>query len=185
MMRGEDVTVAYPLFQEDRGGSIPTSPLDLTIEQLSFDIAKRLNALWHSRLPRLGTGFIKSMPFLCYGALHDNRWYAVAIWSNPVARNLPQQTWLELRRLAISPLAPRNTASRMLGVMVRLIRKSHPHVERLVSYHDTAVHSGGIYRASGWTATTVNNDGNWTRPSRNRPRAQSEAPKQRWELALK
>jgi hypothetical protein len=182
--RGDDVRDAYPLFQEGRGGSTPTSPLSFRIEQLPFAEAKRLNKQWHSRLPRMGTGFVESMPFLCFGAMFEMRWYAVAIWSNPVARNLPQDTWLELRRLAIAPDAPKNTASRMLGVMARLIRKAKPQVERLVSYHDTEVHSGGIYRAAGWTATTVNKDGNWTRTKRPRPRAQSEAAKQRWELPL-
>lgn len=183
-MRADDVTVAYPLFQEDRGGSIPTSALQLRIEQLPFSEAKKLNAKWHSRLPRMGTGFIETMPFLCFGAMFEGRWYAVAIWSNPVARNLPQESWLELRRLAISPEAPRNTASRMMSVMVRLIRKAKPKVERLVSYHDTAVHTGGIYRAAGWIATTINKDGNWTRTKRPRPKAQSDAAKQRWELSL-
>lgn len=182
--RGDDVRDAYPLFQEGRGGSIPTSPLSFRIEQLPFADAKRLNKQWHSRLPRIGTGCVESMPFLCFGALFEMRWYAVAIWSNPVARNLPQDTWLELRRLAIAPDAPKNTASRMLGVMARLIRKAKPQVERLVSYHDTEVHNGGIYRAAGWTATTVNKDGNWTRTKRPRPKAQSEAAKQRWEAVL-
>lgn len=184
-MRAGDVRVAYPLFQEEGSGSIPTSALQLRVDKIGFSEAKRLNAIWHSRLPRLGTGFIKNQPFLSFGAEFESRWYAVAIWSNPVARNLPQQTWLELRRLAIAPDAPRNTASRMLAVMTRYIRKEQPEIERLVSYHDTEVHTGGIYKAAGWTATTVNRDGNWTRESRSRPRAQSEAAKQRWELALR
>jgi len=182
--RAGDVRDAYPLFQEGRGGSNPTSALCLRIEQLPFLEAKKLNKQWHSRLPRMGTGCIESMGFLSFGAMFEMRWYAVAIWSNPVARNLPQNTWLELRRLAIAPDAPKNTASRMLGVMARLIRKAKPQVERLVSYHDTEVHTGGIYRAAGWTATTINKDGNWTRTKRQRPRAQSEAAKQRWELPL-
>ena len=185
MVRAGDVRVAYPLFQEEGSGSIPTSALDLRVEKIGFAEAKRLNAVWHSRLPRLGTGFIVNQPFLSFGAEFAGRWYAVAIWSNPVARNLPQQTWLELRRLAIAPDAPRNTASRMLAVMTRFIRKEQPEIERLVSYHDTEVHTGGIYKAAGWAATTVNRDGNWTRKSRNRPRAQSEAAKQRWEFALR
>jgi hypothetical protein len=176
---------AYPLFQDGRGGSIPTSTLCLSIETIPFKEAKKLNALWHSRLPRIGTGFVESMPFLCFGAMFEMRWYAVAIWSNPVARNLPQDTWLELRRLAISSDAPRNTASRMLGIMTRIIRKKKPEIERLVSYHDTEVHCGSIYKAAGWIATTINKDGNWTRENRHRPQAQSEAAKQRWEYILK
>lgn len=182
--RVDDVTVAYPLFQGDWGGSTPTSTLDLYIEKIDLRLAKRLNALWHSRLPRMGTGCVEAMGFPCFGALFGNRWYAVAIWSHPVARNLPQQTWLELRRLAIAPNAPKNTASRMLAVMVRMLRKQKPEIERLVSYQDMDVHSGCIYKAAGWVPTSINKDGSWTRKNRHRPKAQSESPKQRWELVL-
>lgn len=183
--RGESIRAMYPLFQTGEGGSIPTSPLQLVIHEIEFSNAKELNRLWHSRLPRLGTGCIANQPFLCHGAEFEGVLYAVAIWSNPVARNLPQHEWLELRRLAIAPDSPRNTASRMLGIMARMIRKSRPEVTRLVSYQDMEVHTGGIYRAAGWTATTMNQDGNWNRPNRSRPKAQSESPKQRWEKILK
>lgn len=180
--------VMHPLFQEGQDGSIPIPPLSakgLRVEQIDFADAKLLNRLWHSRLPRLGTGFIVNQPFLCFAAEGSGGVaYAVAIWSNPVARNLPQDTWLELRRLAIAPEAPKNTASRILRVMAAIIRKRRPGVVRLVSYQDTEVHSGTIYRAAGWVATTVNKDGNWDRPNRSRPAAQSTSPKQRWEKSL-
>lgn len=179
--RAESIRVMHPLFHTGQGGSIPTSALQLWLEEIDFARAKQLNRLWHSRLPRFGTGFIKHQPFLSFAATFGGIIYAVAVWSNPVARNLPQQTWLELRRLAIAPDAPRNTASRMLAVMRRLIRGKRPEVERLVSYQDTAVHRGSIYAADGWERTAVNADGTWDRPGRSRPAAQSEAPKQRWE----
>jgi hypothetical protein len=184
MPASEVSRVERSLFQARGGGSIPTRTLQLWLDVIDFPTARRLNREWHSRLPRFGTGFIDNQPFLCFGAVHDEVYFAVAIWSNPVARNLPQREWLELRRLAVAPGAPRNTASRMLGVMPRLIRRLRPEVVRLVSYHDTAVHTGGIYRAAGWKPTTLNADGNWNRPGRSRPLAQSTAPKQRWEKAL-
>lgn len=148
--RGESIRVMHPLFQEGQGGSIPTSPLAMRVEQIPFEMAKFLNHQWHSRLPRMGTGFVVNQPFLSFAAMHGDVAFAVAIWSNPVARNLPQKTWLELRRFALSPDCPKNTASWMLGVMARLIRRNRPDVETLVSYHDTEVHSGTIYRAAGW-----------------------------------
>jgi len=157
----------------------------MRIESISFDHALTLNAAWHSRLPRMGTGFIKRQPFLCYAATFEGRAFAIAIWSNPVARNLPQDTWLELRRLAHAPDAPRNCGSWMLGVMARLIRCERPQVQVLVSYSDTEVHLGTIYRAAGWKQTSINQSGDWTRSKRPRPKAQSEAPKQRWEKSLK
>lgn len=182
--RGESIRVMHPLFQEGQGGSIPTSPLQMRVEEISFGHAMELNRLWHSWLPRMGTGCIDAMTFPSFVADFQGRAFAVAIWSNPVARNLPQAEWLELRRLAIAPDAPRMTASWMLGVMARLIRRKASVVTRLVSYHDTEVHTGAIYKAAGWTPTTINPDGNWDRPGRSRPKAQSGAAKQRWEKVL-
>lgn len=73
----------------------------------------------------------------------------------------------------------------MLGWMARDIRTRFPAASVLVSYQDTEVHTGCIYRAAGWVATTINRDGNWTRPKRQRPRAQSLGPKQRWEKQIR
>jgi hypothetical protein len=180
----EALRVMHPLFHAGEGGATPTSALSLTLEEIDFPRARALNRLWHSRLPRFGTGFVSNQPFLCFAATADGIIYGVAIWSNPVARNLPQQEWLELRRLAIAPDAPRNTASRMLRIMRALIRKSRPEVTRLVSYQDTAVHTGGIYRAAGWTATRLTDGDEWNRPGRSRPKAQTDAPKRRWERLI-
>jgi hypothetical protein len=157
----------------------------MIVEPTTFEHALLLNALWHSRLPRMGTGFIKRQPFICFAAVYQGRAFAVAIWSNPVARNLPQREWLELRRLAHAPDAPRNTGSWMLAVMARLIVRERPWITRLISYHDTEVHLGTIYAAAGWCKTAVNRDGNWTRRKRPRPTAQSNAAKQRWELSVR
>jgi hypothetical protein len=172
--RGESIPVMHPLFQEGEGGSIPTSPLLMRVERIHWRTAKELNRLWHSRLPRFGTGAVEATCWLSFAAEYQQRAFAVAIWSHPCARNLPQHTWLELRRLAVAPDAPRHTCSWMLGVMVRLIRKQRPEIENLVSYQDLDSHKGTIYAAAGWKPTTVNADGNWTRPGRHRPKAQSE-----------
>lgn len=182
--RADTTRVVCPLFQAENGGSIPTSALQLRLYKMAFGEAKALNRLWHSRLPRLGTGFIKDQPFLCFGAEFDGLWYATAIWSNPVARHLPQQEWLELRRLAIAPDAPRNTASRMLAIMTLLICQERPEITTMVSYQDTEVHTGGIYKAAGWTKTLLSDGDEWDRPNRSRPKAQSAAKKQRWEKQL-
>ena len=52
--RAESVRVAYPLFQAGGGGSTPTSALDLWFDAVPLAAAKRLNRLWHSRLPEFG-----------------------------------------------------------------------------------------------------------------------------------
>lgn len=183
--RAGDVRVACPLFQEGGGGSTPTSALGLRFERIALKRAIELNRTWHSRLPKVDeSNIIRTVHRVCYSAECNGVFYAVAIWTNPVARLLPQTTWLELRRLAIADEAPKNTASRMIGWMTRDIRRRFPHVVRLISYQDTAVHSGTIYKAAGWTPTALNTDGEWNRPNRFRRQAQSGAAKQRWELSL-
>jgi hypothetical protein len=121
--RADGARLARPLFQAGDGGSRPTSALHLWLDRVTLNVARPLNQLWHSTLPRYGRGFIKNQSDLCYAAEHEGRYYAVAILSNPVARNLPQDTWLELRRLAVAPDAPRNTASRILRIVALLVRR--------------------------------------------------------------
>lgn len=182
----DGVRAARHLFQDAGGGSTPTSALQLQVDGIAWKDAKALNRLWHSRLPVIRAASGVRATSLCYGAEFDGTWFAAAIWTNPVARALPQQTWLELRRFAIAPDAPKNTGSRMLAVMARMIRKRRPETERLVSYQDTEVHTGCIYKAAGWTATRLSEGDDWTgRQGReNRKPSQSTAPKQRWELSL-
>jgi hypothetical protein len=171
---------AHPLFQAEGGGSLPTSALLLRLFRIPHKDARTLNRLWHSRLPRLGAG-----SRACYAAEFGGRHYAVAVWSRPLARFLPQWEWLELQRLAIAPDAPRNTASRVLAVMTRLVRQEFPDVVRLISYQDTEVHSGGIYRATGWTPTTLSGRPGWLNHPHGCSGIQSAAPKQRWEKVIR
>src|SRR5205085_957945 len=107
----DDARTAWPLFQAEYGGASPTSALQLRFSGVRESVFKELNEAWHSRLPKIGNSHFR----VCYVAECNNVFYAVAAWSNPVARLLPQQTWLELRRFAIAEDAPRFTASRMLG----------------------------------------------------------------------
>ena len=177
---GDSARVAYPLFQKGDGGSQPTSPLQFTVYEISFDRAKQLNRAWHSRLPRFG-GTCK----ISYGAFLNGVCYAIAMWSNPIARMLPQQTWLELRRMAVAPDAPKNTPSWFIKIMIGLIKKEFPNVEVLISYQDTAVHQGTIYKASGWVKTRISEGGEWSRPSRWAPKVQSGSVKIRWQKNLR
>ncbi len=176
-----DVTAAFPLFQADSGGSIPTSALQLHFYRTDRETFKALNMRWHSVLPKIGGLFGR----VYYAAEFDGHLYAVAMWSNPVARLNPQITWLELRRLAISDEAPKNTASRMLGWMARDIRKKFPLIVRLISYQDTSRHVGTIYKASGWVPneTLTRRPRTWGQWRGGRT-DQSVTARVRWELPI-
>lgn len=128
------------------GGSIPTSPLQLTIGQIDKKLFKALNTCWHSRLPECGNVF----GGMAFGAEYDGLLYAVAYWSNPVSYHVDDGKTLELRRMAVADDAPKNTPSRFLRVMVLMIQRKRPDIEKLVSYQDPTYHAGTIYKAAGW-----------------------------------
>jgi hypothetical protein len=124
-----------------------------------------------------------------FHARFEDTTYAVALWSHPVAAGLPKE-WIELRRLAIAPDAPKNTASSFIGWMVRWLKKNTTH-PTAVSYQDTAVHSGTIYKASGWTNKGRTHQGGkcgWSNNVRSRPELNGsevlESIKHRWEFKL-
>lgn len=181
VMRADDARVACPLFQAEYGDSRPTSALQLHIGRVSTERALELNRRWHSRLPEL----VNHQICEAFAAEYGNVFYATAFWSAPVARLLNGRGMYELRRFAISPDAPKNTASRCLRIMASIIRRTHPEVTTLISYQDTEVHVGTIYKAAGWKATAINQNGEWNRPSRYRAPAQSAAAKVRWEFQIR
>jgi hypothetical protein len=187
--RADDVAVAYPLNQEGWGGSIPTSALQLRFHRIGFDTARQLVTLWHSRLPEIYSGAAGGGYYhVNYVAEFAEGWYAAAIWTSPIALNrmsvVDPLEVIELRRLAICAMAPRNTASRMLAFMARDLFRSEPTLQRLISYQDTAVHDGTIYKAAGWTARDSSRFQTWntSRTDRsNRAIQQAASPKRRWE----
>jgi hypothetical protein len=166
-------------FRPGEDGSPPSSPRQLSPLIIPQTTAKQLNRLWHSRLPEMG-----NMPSLSFGYEYSGIYYASAMWSNPVARALPQHEWLELRRFAIAPDAPRNTATWCLANMERYIKEHKPLIERLISYQDTEVHHGTIYKAANWTIGRISTGDDWVRNNRHRKASQTAAVKIRWEKSL-
>ena len=58
---------------------------------------------------------------------------------------------LDLHRFAFADWLPRNSESRALAVMMRIIKKSYPFIEWIQSYADaTQCGDGTIYRAAGF-----------------------------------
>ncbi len=182
-MSVDSTRVVYPLFQTEEGGSIPASTLQLIYEPCPRKYAAILNQRWHSRLPRVEWGTMLH----AFHARHADTSYAVALWSNPVTNMLPTR-WLELRRLAIAPDAPKNTASSFISWMVRYFRSNFKEADKLISYQDCEVHSGTIYKASGWEIGRTGRSGDWNHPSRFRPVKNgietNRSEKIRWERDL-
>lgn len=178
MHGGERIEVVHPLFQEEGGGSIPTSPLQFRVGQISKPLFKQLNRKWHSRLPECGNVF----GGICFGAEFAGVLYAVGYWSAPISYHHDDGHSLELRRMAVGPDAPKNTATRFLRVMVLMLRQLRPDVWRLISYQDPAVHAGAIYKAAGWSNEGSHANVGWSYRSGNIEQAPGD--KVRWSLKL-
>lgn len=182
-----DLRVVSPLFFDETHAKLPTSPKQLDIRVMEVKQACRLNGYWHSRFPQIDwSNVVRNKHYVCFSAEFDNVYYAVAIWSTPIAANrlTDGMNKLELRRMAIANDAPKNTATRMLKIMRQWIASNFHDVVGLVSYQDTEVHFGTIYKADNWVlANTTNGLTDWTNRQRNKP--QSVAEKIRWEYDLK
>ena len=177
-----------PLFEKPTI-ALPTAAKQLQVEEISMREACRLNKLWHSLLPRtdLGNMLCGNMS-VAYSAEFDERYYAVAIWSQPIVYANCDGHTIELRRLAICDDAPPNTATRFMAVMRRLINKKMPSMERAISYLAVDVHRGTIYRGGGWCPVGTIVEARPQRLRGNKQRAtgplQTKSRKQRWELSL-
>ena len=159
---------------------------DLRIIEIPPRLASRLNAEWHSILPRIHpSNIVRNRHYACFAAYYGDAFniLAVAIWTSPIARNLDQERILELRRLAISPGAPKNTATWFLSRMIKLIKRKFPGIEKLISYQDIS-QKGTIYKAANWKMSGRVKFRSWAR-SRKRNPDQSTNDKVRWVYELK
>ena len=161
---------------------------EIEIQETRAQIACMLNELWHSKLPKIHwSNVVRNKHYVCYAIKYKQAIIGVAIWSSPVAANRFKDgdKLLELRRLALSDVCPRNTASFVISSMIKDIKVRFPELIRLVSYQDTEAHLGTIYKASNWTvAPTQTSLLDWTTSKRKRSSLQSTADKVRWEYNL-
>ena len=161
---------------------------EIEIQETRAQIACMLNELWHSKLPKIhSSNVVRNKHYVCYAIKYKQAIIGVAIWSSPVAANRFKDgdKLLELRRLALSDVCPRNTASFVISSMIKDIKVRFPELIRLVSYQDTEAHLGTIYKASNWTAAPIQTSLlDWTTSKRKRSSLQSTADKVRREYNL-
>ena len=175
-----------PMLITETNRPILKSPKEMAIKECDAITASVFNSMYHSRLPKIHPSNItRNTHYICFLAYSGVVNYAVAIWSTPVAANRFKDgnKLLELRRMAIAPEAPFNTASWMLSRMIKIIKQKFPDIIKLISYQDTEVHLGTIYKASNWYVGAQTQFVSWNNRERNKP--QSQAAKIRWEYLVK
>ena len=149
---GDIVTEAYPLFQKESGGAIPTSPLHLYIKEINKVTAKNCYRRWH---------YLKDTDFIQmfnYGAYFNGMIVGAISYGPPSAPETVkglfgttnQQGYFEIKRLAMNDDCPKNSESRFIAISCKLLRRT-TEVKGIVTYADSSVnHTGIIYKASGF-----------------------------------
>jgi len=163
------------------------SPKQIVLHECRAQVACMLNELWHSKLPKIHwSNVVRNTHYVCYALTYNQAVIGVAIWSSPVAQNRMKdgKTILELRRLALCDVCPYNTATRVISEMIRRIKIKFPEIKKLISYQDTSVHLGTIYKASNWVMASEVPILDWTTDKRKRNKLQSDSPKQRWDYYI-
>jgi hypothetical protein len=73
-----------------------------------------------------------------------------------LVQNTKWHEFIELNRMAFDDALPRNSESRALSVLIRLIRKHYPQIKWMISFADGCqCGDGTIYRAAGFTLIDI------------------------------
>ena len=111
------------------------------------------------------------LSFGCFlhGGLHGVMQLASSINKKASVNLVTGTGWnefIELGRLAFDDVLPRNSESRCISVMIKLLKKKAPQIKWLLSYADgTQCGDGAIYRASGFDLIGINKNASmWLMP---------------------
>ena len=145
--------------QQAGGGSIPTSalhtitcgPRDLTVKPIPARAARQICQDKH---------YLRSYPggaFLNFGVFVGGLLLGVVVLGvgptnlHRLFKDAQRREVACLARLWLDDRLGRNSESRVLGVVLRLLRKEQSTLKALVAYSDPSVgHTGTIYRAAGF-----------------------------------
>ena len=158
MFSAGSVAAARPAIQRAGGGASPTPALQsLKVGPIPIRTAKAILVREH---------YLHSMPGgtqLAFGVFNGYRLLgAVTLGVGPfnahrLVEGASPSDCLTLSRLWLSDELPKNSESRVVGVVLRALRRSTK-VRFLLSYADPAAgHVGAIYQAADWIYTGLSN----------------------------
>lgn len=98
-------------------------------------------------------------PSPCYGLFENGELIGVIAFATPCSENVRASVFgpeykdsvIELHRLHIKDVTPRNTESWFISRALKLLKEDKPRIKAVISFSDsTQGHQGTIYRASGF-----------------------------------
>ena len=96
-------------------------------------------------------------PSPCYGLFKNNRLIGVLMFATPCSENVRASVFgeefkdsvIELHRLHILDITPKNTESWFISRCLKLLKTDRPEIKAVISFSDTTIgHYGTIYKAS-------------------------------------
>ena len=155
-MSAGGVAAARSVYQQAGGGAIPTSALQsLTVRPIPHSAAKELLVRSH---------YLHTMPGgtkLAFGVFSGDRLMGAATLGvgpfngHRLVSGATRGDCICLTRLWLDDGLPKNSESRVLAVVLRLLAR-HTRLKFIFTYADpTAGHLGTIYQAGGWLYTGV------------------------------
>ncbi len=135
-----------------QGRSSRSIPKSLVVTDVPAEVAQPLIEQFHY-LHRMPAGVAR-----CFGVYLNGDLCGAVVFSNGarqshclLAAGRPGDV-VTLARLWLADALPKNSESRVLAIVLRLLRRTSPY-KLVISYADPAAgHTGTIYRAAGWTA---------------------------------
>ncbi len=154
MTSAGSAVAARPAYRRAGGGATPTPALhDLRVESIAIRVARSIVVHFH---------YLRSMPGgtkLAFGVMVGRSLMGVVTFgvgpmnAHRLVQGLDRNDMATLTRLWLSDDLPTNSESRVIGVVVRALRK-HTSLRALISYADPSHgHVGTIYQAAGWLYT--------------------------------
>lgn len=131
---------------------------DIIVRVIPSDVARAFVRRYHY------SGKVNTKSHLHFGVFLDDRLHGVASFGQGIDKRktigLVKDTgwneFLELDRLAFDDYLPKNSESRALAIIFKLLKKNAPHVKWILSYADgSQCGDGSIYRAVGFKLTQI------------------------------
>ncbi len=141
-MRGVSLMVERQSFLIEDGGSIPTTPHGMRIEVCQFSDVRKVFETFHYKGGHMGGGIS-----WCFRLHKGGITYGGAVVGKPRHGNKYVGS-VEIRRMACTEDAPKNSESYFLSKIIWWIRKN-TEIKSVLSYADASVgHKGIIYKAA-------------------------------------
>jgi hypothetical protein len=99
-----------------------------------------------------------------FGCFLENKLHGVISLGNPFVKKnviglVSDAIWnemLEINRVAFDDILPKNSESRCISIVIKLLKKNAPHIKWLLSFSDSCqCGDGSIYRACGFYLTKI------------------------------